>query len=285
MHLTTLPVKCFNLHQTIASGQPPLFLMDYQNNKASFLFKKRAFVELEQTGDALKINWEGDAGEDEILNEVITRFRLKDDMKLIYKNIMRDKFMLDAVTELYGLRLTLSDPWETLACFICSINNNLRNIKCIVGNLSRTFGERVEINEKCFYSFPDTQSILKADLGALKGCKLGFRTGYLKNAARACSEKIDLKKLEDETYGNGRMELMRIKGVGEKIADCVMLFAYGKLEAFPIDVWVRRTMNEVYFQNRKVSDNKIREFAGDYWNGYAGYAQQYVYWHGRDKVE
>jgi N-glycosylase/DNA lyase len=257
--------------------------MNYQNNKASFLFKKRALVELEQKGEELKINWLGDAEENEIVNEVMNKFRLKDDMKLIYGKIIRDKFMLDAVTELYGLRLTLSDPWEALVCFICSINNNLRNIKCIIGNLSRMFGEKVEVGDKYFYSFPDISSILKADFRALRECKLGFRTDYLKNAANACSDKIDLTSISSLSYLDGRMELMRIKGIGEKIADCVMLFAYGRLESFPVDVWVRRTMSKVYFQNKKITDNKIREFARCYWNGYAGYAQQYVYWHGRNK--
>lgn len=71
--------------------------------------------------------------------------------------------------------------------------------------------------------------------------------------------------------------------MGEKIADCVLLFAYGKLEAFPVDVWVRRTMQRVYFKNKKVADKEIQKFAGDYWGGYAGYAQQYVYWYGRNK--
>jgi N-glycosylase/DNA lyase len=259
--------------------------MNYENNKASFLFKKRAFVELEQHENELKINWEGEACEDEIKEEVVRRFRLEDDMKTVYKSIIKDKFMLDAVTELYGLRLTLSDPWDTLASFICSINNNLRNIKCIVGNLSCMFGEKVEIGGKRFYSFPEISSILKADFKGLRECKLGFRTDYLKNAAKACSDKINLGSLRESSYLDGKMELMRIEGVGEKIADCVMLFAYGKLEAFPVDVWVRRTMSKVYFKNKKITDKKIREFANCYWDGYAGYAQQYVYWHGRNKAE
>ena len=84
-------------------------------------------------------------------------------------------------------------------------------------------------------------------------------------------------------YPEGRMELMRIKGVGEKIADCVLLFAYGKLESFPVDIWVRRTMQKIYFKNKKVNDAEIQKFARDYWDGYAGYAQQYVFWYGRNR--
>ncbi|NYZ78809.1 hypothetical protein H0N99_01545, partial [Candidatus Micrarchaeota archaeon] len=233
-----IPVRCFSLEHTMLSGQPPFFLMSYEKGRVQFLVN-RAIVSLEQVQDALRVEWKGEGSEQEIREVVEDRFRLKDDMKLIYKKLIKDEFILEAVRELYGLRLTLSDPWETLACFICSANNNLRNIKCIVGNLSRKFGEEIEAGGERFYSFPDASCISEADLNSLKQCKLGFRAEYLKNAAEACSGRIDLGKIAAMDYHEGRMELMRIKGVGEKIADCVMLFSYGKLESFPVDVWVR----------------------------------------------
>ncbi len=277
-----IPVRCFSLEHTLLSGQPPFFLMDYRNGRAQFLVN-RALVSMQQTQDALRVEWKGEGSEREIREVVEDRFRLKDDMKLIYKKLIKDEFMLEAVRELYGLRLTLSDPWETLACFICSANNNLRNIKCIVGNISRKFGEKVKVEGECFYRFPDARSLSEADSKSLKQCKLGFRAEYLKNAAKACSGRIDLSGIAGMSYPESRMELMRIKGVGEKIADCVMLFSYGKLESFPVDVWVRRSMKKVYFKNKKLSDAEIQSFARDYWDGYAGYAQQYVYWYGRNK--
>jgi N-glycosylase/DNA lyase len=281
MPVIEIPASCFNLKHTMLSGQPPFFLMDYQNEKVQFLVN-RALVSMQETPNALRVEWEGEGSEHEIKEVVEDRFRLKDDMKLIYRKLIRDEFMLKAVRELYGLRLTLSDPWETLACFICSANNNLKNIKCIVNNLSHKFGERFEVEGKYFYRFPDACCLSEADFKSLKQCKLGFRAEYIKNAAKACCEKIDLEGIAEMSYHEGRMELMRIKGVGEKIADCVMLFAYGKLESFPVDVWVRRTMQKIYFKNKKVSDREIQRFARDYWDGYAGYAQQYVYWYGRN---
>jgi len=277
-----IPAKCFSLEHTMLSGQPPFFLMDYNNGVAQFLTGSSS-ISLQQLGDALRVEWKGAETEQEIREVVEDRFRLKDDMKRIYRKLIRDEFMLHAVRDLYGLRLTLSDPWETLACFICSANNNLRNIKCIVGNLSKKFGEKVEIEGKCFHRFPEAGTLSKADLKSFKECKLGFRAEYMRNAAKACSRKIDLGDIARMDYKEGKMDLMRIPGVGEKIADCVLLFAYGKLEAFPIDVWVRRTMQKIYFKNRSVSDAEIKEFADDYWGGYAGYAQQYVYWYGRNK--
>jgi N-glycosylase/DNA lyase len=285
MPVIEISVKCFSLEHTMLSGQPPFFLMEYDNRTAKFLVD-RTPVSVEQIANVLKVEWKGKLSEEEVQSVVENRFRLKDDMASIYKKIIRDRFMLNAVTTLYGLRLTLSDPWETLACFICSANNNLRNIKCIVNNLSRRFGERAEADGGCIYRFPDALSISKADLKSFKECKLGFRAEYLRNAAKACSGKIDLNDIACIGYKEGKMELMRIPGVGEKIADCVLLFAYGKLEAFPIDVWVRRTMQRVYFKNKKVSDEKIREFANDYWGGYAGYAQQYIfYWGWKNRKE
>jgi len=277
-----IPVSCFSLEHTMLSGQPPFFLMSYEKGIARFLVD-RAVVSIHQNKNDLNIEWNGDANQEEIIEVVQDRFRLKDDMKLIYKKLIKDEFMLKAIAEFYGLRLTLSDPWETLASFICSINNNLRNIKCIVGNLSRAFGEKIEVGDETYYRFPDAASLSKADFKSLKACKLGFRAEYLKNAAKACSSRIDLRGIADMNYNEGRMELMRMKGIGEKIADCVLLFAYGNMEAFPIDIWVRRTMRKVYFKNRNAADKEITEFARKYWNGYAGYAQQYVFWYGREK--
>lgn len=282
MPFLEIPVKCFSLEHTMLSGQPPFFLMDYTNGRVQFLVN-RALVSIEQTLDVLKVEWKGEGSEHEIREVVEDRFRLRDDMRLIYKKLIRDEFTLHAVRELYGLRLTLSDPWETLACFICSANNNLKNIRCIVGNLSRKFGEKVEVEGKSFYRFPDARRLSQADLKSLKQCKLGFRAEYLKNAAKACSSRINLEDIAGMSYYEGRMELMRIKGVGEKIADCVMLFSYGKMESFPVDVWVRRTMQKVYFKNKKVTDKEIQSFAREHWDGFAGYAQQYVYWYGRNK--
>lgn len=283
MRSLEIPVSCFSLKHTMLSGQPPYFLMDYDEalNKTSFLLGKTP-ISVQQIDDVLKVEWKGRGGED-VRRVVESRFRLNDNMKEIYKRIIRDSFMLDAVREFYGLRLTLSDPWETLACFICSTNNNLRNIKRIVSNLSRVFGEEVEVNGKLLYRFPPPLLVSKADVSSLKRCGLGFRAAYLKNAARMCVERVDLSELAEMSYEEGRMELMRVEGVGEKIADCVMLFAYGKLEAFPIDVWVRRSMQEIYFKGGKATDAEIRKFARERWGEYAGYAQQYVYWYGRNK--
>ncbi|MEM3555208.1 MAG: 8-oxoguanine DNA glycosylase [Candidatus Micrarchaeia archaeon] len=278
MPVMEIPVTCFNLHHTMLSGQPVYFLMNYENGRAEFLVNNSP-VSVEQIENSLKVEWRGES--EEVKKVVEYRFRLKDDMKLIYKKIIKDEFMLNAVRELYGLRLTLSNPWETLACFICSTNNNLKNIKCIVSNLSSLLGEKVVVDGRVFHRFPTPEKISEADLGLLKKCKLGFRAGYLKNAARMCLEKIDLGSLAEMSYEEGRMELMRVEGVGEKIADCVMLFAYGKLEAFPVDVWVRKTMKRVYFKGKKATDLEIREFARNYWGEYAGYAQQYVYRYGR----
>ncbi|MCX6777046.1 MAG: 8-oxoguanine DNA glycosylase [Candidatus Micrarchaeota archaeon] len=281
MPAITIPVSCFSLEHTMLSGQPPFFLMSYEKGAARFPVEG-SIVSLQQNKHELNVEWKGDASEEEIREVVEDRFRLKDDMKLIYKSLIKDEFMLKAIAEFYGLRLTLSDPWETLASFICSTNNNLRNIKCIVGNLSRTFGEKIEAGGESFYRFPDALSISQASLKSLKQCKLGFRAEYLKNAAKACSSRIDLSCIAGMSYNEGRMELMRMKGVGEKIADCVLLFSYGKLESFPIDVWVRRTMGKAYFKNKNTSDKEIAEFAREYWDGYAGYAQQYVFWYGRN---
>ena len=171
-----------------------------------------------------------------------------------------------------GIRILRQDPWETLCSFIISQNNNIPRIKALVSAVSGTYGRSFECDGAVYYAFPDREAILNAGEDGLKALKTGFRAGYLISAARMCGDCIDLCRIRDEyTYEQGLEELCKIKGVGPKVASCTLLFALGKTSAFPVDVWIKRTIDK-YFGG-KLDITSLGE--------YAGIAQQYLFYYER----
>jgi 3-methyladenine DNA glycosylase/8-oxoguanine DNA glycosylase len=156
-------------------------------------------------------------------------------------------------------------------------------------NLSPPNGERgasVPNENHLFYSFPSAKWLASVTEGELRACKMGFRAPYLLAAARRIADgKFDLERLRHLTLAEAREELMKLRGVGGKIADCVLLFAYGFDGAFPVDVWVERALRELYFPRRRVSDKRLQHFAATHFGPHAGYAQQYLFHYMRTKVK
>ncbi len=198
-------------------------------------------------------------------------------MKKIYSNISTDNFMESAIREYSGMRVTLNDPWETTVCFILSQYNNMKRIRKITMSLKQKYGERAIDGS---VKFPTILSLNKAKEEDLKECGMGFRAKYILAAAEFCKNNIDLYSLRGRGYDTIKANLMEIYGVGDKVADCIALMGYGELRAFPIDVWVKRTMEKVYFKGRDKKIPKLMDFAQEQWGEYRGYAQQYLFWHG-----
>ena len=171
-----------------------------------------------------------------------------------------------------GIRILKQNPWETLVSFIISQNNNIPRIKGIISRLCENFGDPI----KSQYAFPTPQQLIGQDLAPLRA---GFRDKYILSAAEKCNSTFleDIAKL---TTNELRVELMKIKGVGKKIADCVMLFAYHRLEVFPQDVWIIRIMKEQF----GIESNEIDDFAQANFGSNAGYIQQYLYHYFRNKA-
>lgn len=184
-----------------------------------------------------------------------------------------------------GIRLLNQDLWETLVSFVISANNNIPRIKKIIGNLSRQYGMLVEWRGKTYYTFPTPKQLEKVTLQEYREMGLGFRDKYLLEIVRKVCEKEgileSLAQIQDTN--ELRQKLMEFPGVGEKVADCVLLFSNLKrLEAFPVDVWVRRVMKELYFpeiEESKLDKKQIQELAHQKYQNLAGIAQQYLfYW-------
>jgi N-glycosylase/DNA lyase len=171
-----------------------------------------------------------------------------------------------------GIRILKQEPWETLCSFIISQNNNIPRIKSLISAVCRSYGEKFEYDGKEYYAFPTPEALLAAGEDGLKALKTGFRAGYLISAAEHCAGGMDLYKIRDEyTYEQGMEELCTIKGVGPKVASCTLLFALDKKSAFPVDVWIKKTIDKYFGGYLDVSS------LGEY----AGIAQQYLFYYER----
>lgn len=221
-----------------------------------------------------------------IKDECIKYFDLNtkyDNIKSKLSNV--DNYLKTSIEYGEGIRILNQDLWETLISFIISANNNIPRIKGIIERISKSYGEKIVWDKAEYYTFPTPQELSKASVEDLRNIGLGFRDVRVYETTKIINENPNkLKELEDEKDVNKlREELLKFPGVGPKVADCVMLFStLKKLEVFPIDVWVRRVMNELYIKNddeTKINKKEIEELAKTKYGNLAGIAQQYLfYW-------
>lgn len=198
-------------------------------------------------------------------------FDLNRDYSAICKRLEADGYMKQAVNEFAGIRILRQEPWEALCSFIISQNNNIPRIKGIIERLCQSLGTDLGNGD---FSFPDAETVSSAGIDALAPLRAGFRAKYIIDAAnKVASGEIDIDKIMNSDIETGRDELIKIKGVGEKVAQCTLLYGFGKVDAFPIDVWVKRIMAELY-------PDGLPECA----NGVRGIAQQYLFHWRRNKA-
>lgn len=243
------------------SGQTPNFVWKKKGNSFNRALNGK-IIRISQENGELKTNSKKIASE---------TLRLEDDLQKIYEKISIDDFMKKAIKDYQGMRITKSDVWETTACFIISANNSIPNIANSVQKLMQFFGNQVED----YFEFPAVESIAKADLNDLRKTRIGFRAKYLKKTANIFSESdFDFKSKEE-----AKEFLLNCPGIGEKVSECICLFGYGFLNSFPIDVWMKRAMQAIYFDNQaKLNNRQLYEKANELFGNYQGYAQQYLFY-------
>lgn len=268
--LETVAAPEFSLERTLECGQ----VFHWKRHGAGWLGaigKQPVYVE--QRGDELLVT----RGAGELARRY---FALDHPLGEIYATFPHDPAMCAALEFCRGLRILRQPAWECVATFITSSMKQVAHIAQMSHALRRTFG--MDVGESVF-AYPTAERLAAASEAELRACSLGYRARNLLGAARMiASGEIDLSALEGLDDAAARAELCRLPGVGEKVANCALLFAFERLRAFPIDVWIERVLRGIYFQKkRKVTARRLREFSAASFGPYGGYAQQYLFHHAR----
>lgn len=209
-------------------------------------------------------------------------FDFNTDYAVIKNKLSADENLKKAINFGGGIRILNQDPFECLISFIISTQNSIPRIKKIIAKMSELFGEKIGLNGKDYYAFPTCEvlaSLTEKDLAPLK---VGYRAEYILDAAKKVKNgEVDIYSLFDLDMLSAREELLKIKGVGPKVADCVLLFSLKKHAAFPIDVWIGRIMRSLYL-DENASMKEILKFSSEKFADYAGFAQQYLFYYARE---
>ena len=271
----------FDLEQSTECGQAFRWIREGEHY---YCVIGERVLRLRQTGNTLHAAVQPDAGYFPTLGLVGDVFRFDDNVSEILGEISEDVIIREAIRSHYGLRLIRQDPWECLISYLCSINSNIPRIKGDVERISRRYGHPVDFDGRRFYTFPSVDALASAGEEELRSMKLGFRAKYVLSAARRITDEgVDLLGFRKRGYEESFAELCTYFGIGPKVADCILLFSMDKLEAFPVDRWVRRGIETLYFNGRKMTDKKVREWSRSHFGRYAGYAQEYLFYGARLK--
>ncbi len=185
-----------------------------------------------------------------------------------------DKVLVEAIKFADGIRILNQDPFECLISFIISQNNRIPMIKQVVQNISEKYGDKLENG----YAFPTLEQLSKATNEQLRECKTGFRDKYILDCVEKINNnEINIHDTESLTTKQLKEELMKIKGVGTKVADCTLLFSFGRRDVFPVDVWIKRVMEQLYLDGKETKKEEISKLANEKFGNYSGIAQQYLF--------
>ena len=207
---------------------------------------------------------------------------LDDDLEAILVSVNVDPFMRRVLRSVKGLRLLKQEPWHCLCSYLLSSSNRVERIDKTVKEIARRWGSAHTVGGWEIHRLPEPEVLARCGEPGIRACGAGFRAPYLaRAAAKVADGTIDFDQLRRLPYDEAKEILVTLDGVGDKIADCVLLFAFSKYEAFPVDVWIKKAIERIYFGGRTVNNREIRRFAREHFGPYAGYAQEYIYHYAR----
>lgn len=265
----------FSIKQTLECGQ--VFRFKFENGRYILVAKNKVLEIEENEKGHIFYN----TSIDEFENIWMDYFDFKRDYSVIQKVISKDEVIKKAISYGKGIRILNQDYFETIISFIISQNNRIPMIQAVIENISREFGEKIDSK---YYSFPVWEKFLEVSDEELRVCKTGFRSKYILDCVHKINDgNLNFEEMEKLDTYNLKNNLMQVKGIGEKVSDCIVLFAFGKREAFPVDVWIKRVMEFYYYDNKKTDNKIIREDAYNKFGEYGGYAQQYLFYMARSE--
>lgn len=239
---------------------------------------KQGIINVKKDGNNVIFTGEVNGDIEEICKDYFDLGRNYSDIKKILCE--NDENMKIASEYGYGIRILHQDPWEMIISFIISAANNIPRISKTIENISKTYGKEITYNQTSYYLFPTAEELSKATVDDLRKLNLGFRDKYVFEATRRVNDgEVNIENLEKMTTLDARKELMKIPGIGAKVADCILLFSMGRVESFPVDTWIKKVMSELYVDSTNIT--KINQYASQRFGKYAGIAQQYLFYYKR----
>ena len=295
--------------ETINLNELPILLKLSQHksnfNEFSYLYefpKKLGNHQFSQILDEKNLsNNEIKTIENEIKNELSKIYDLDFDLEKFYEFLLDDEKLAPSVDFCNGLRLFIAkDPFECIISSICSANNSIARWTKSIDKIKHNWGEKVEFDSGIFYGFPSPNQFLdfyetpieEADADGhsyeidcythnMKSCGVGYRAPYMKKASQMILDEMDLNDIFNMDYEEAFDLILKMPGVGPKVADCILLYGFGFEEAFPSDVWIKRIVSHLYFDGEEISADKTRDFGIEHFGDYAGYAQLYLFHYAR----
>lgn len=254
------------------------FRFEKEKDESYTIVAKNKVINVSKSGDDIILK---NTTDEELSDIWYDYFDLDTDYNKIKKTLSADKHLKLSTAFGNGIRILNQDLWECIISFIISANNNIPRIQGIVNRLCERYGEKITYKDNTYYTFPSVDKlneIQKEDLGFLRA---GYRDAYLIDAINKVSKaEVILENFKNYNTQEAKDELLKIKGVGNKVADCILLFGDRRRETFPVDVWVKRSVSELY--KDEVGELSIHDFARNKFSDLAGYAQQYLFYYMRE---
>ena len=278
------------------TSQPPWEETDGNYGNVVFVDGKPAIFNVRQSGEVLDFTYAGDISEKQATERLKYIFDLDFDLDKFYKYLSGHAELSEMPGFCNGLRLFLApDPFECVISSICSANNSIKRWTKSISQIRHNWGNR----HGDYYTFPQSNDLLNVYLddeeefnlsnlsdiesctNNLKNCGVGYRAPYMRRASEMFSDEIDLSEVFKMSYDEAFETILKVPGVGPKVADCILLYGFNFREAFPSDVWIKRIVSHLYFDGKDISVAKVREFGMEEFGKNAGYVQLYMFHYAR----
>lgn len=288
--------KPINLELTQLSGQtsqPPWKQVDNSFQEVLMVNEEPVLFDVKQSGDYLDFNFKGDISKKEAISRLNYIYDLDFDLNKFYKYLSNQAELEEMSEFCQGLRLFLAnDPFECIISSICSANNSIKRWTKSISDMKEKWGNNFFDD---YYTFPDMsiiQDVYEDDDeeslfennscgNNLKACGVGYRAPYMKKASQIFTLEMNLSDIQKMSYEEAFETILKVPGVGPKVADCILLYGFNFKEAFPSDVWIKRIVSHLYFDGKDISVSKVREFGMEEFGDNAGYVQLYLFHYAR----